>query len=158
MDNLQLFIDGEIAKKEEKERLRGDRQATVSTKKKRTWEDDMADQTEVDETEEDFMRFYFVRERVIMERIFGTEWRRHLKHPEWQHRRDQYQIPEVRPSAGSSSPTSSMSDERRSSVIFGMRAKTKGFLNMLSLSPRHAMQSTPEKSEEQAEEPNQNES
>ena len=69
-----MFIDGEIAKKEEKERLRGDRQATVSTKKKRTWEDDMADQTEVDETEEDFMRFYFVRERVIMERIFGTEW------------------------------------------------------------------------------------
>ena len=93
----------------------------------------MQDETEVDETEEDFLRFYFVRERVITERIFGGEWRRHLKNPQWQSRRDQYQIPEVRPSAGSSSPTSSMSDERRSEVLLGMKAKTKGMLQFLNM-------------------------
>ena len=72
--NLVPFcIDGEIAKKAEKERLQKDRPTTQSGKKKRTWEEDMADETEVDETEEDFLRFYFVRERVITERIFGGE-------------------------------------------------------------------------------------
>ena len=98
----------------------------------------MADETEVDETEEDFLRFYFVRERVITERIFGGEWRRHLKNPQWQSRRDQYQIPEVRPSAGSSSPTSSMSDERRSEVLMGMKAKTKGMLQFLNMAKQRA--------------------
>ena len=98
----------------------------------------MADETEVDETEEDFLRFYFVRERVITERIFGGEWRRHLKNPQWQSRRDQYQIPEVRPSAGSSSPTSSMSDERRSEVLLGMKAKTKGMLQFLNMAKARA--------------------
>ena len=98
----------------------------------------MADETQVDETEEDFLRFYFVRERVITERIFGGEWRRHLKNPQWQSRRDQYQIPEVRPSAGSSSPTSSMSDDRRSSVLMGMKAKTKGMLQFLNMAKARA--------------------
>ena len=83
-------------------------------------------------SEEDFLKFYFVRERDITERIFGGEWRRHLKNPQRQSRRDQYQIPEVRPSAGSSSPTSSMSDERRSDVLLGMKAKTKGMLKYLN--------------------------
>ena len=134
---MQLFIDAEIAKKAEKERLQKDR-PTQAGKKKRTWEEDMADETEVDETEEDFLRFYFVRERVITERIFGGEWRRHLKNPQWQSRRDQYQIPEVRPSAGSSSPTSSMSDERRSEVLMGMKAKTKGMLHFLNMAKARA--------------------
>ena len=49
----------------------------------------MQDETEVDVIEKDFLRFYFVRERVITERIFGGEWRRHLKNPQWQSRRDQ---------------------------------------------------------------------
>ena len=131
-----MYIDGEIAKKAEKERLQKDRPTTQSGKKKRTWEDDMQNETDVDDTEEDFLRFYFVRERVIMERIFGGEWRRHLKNPQWQSRRDQYQIPEVRPSAGSSSPTSSMSDERRSELLLGLRTKARAGLAMLSIAKR----------------------
>ena len=137
---MQLYIDGEIAKKAEKERLQKDRPTTQSGKKKRTWEEDMADETEVDDTEEDFLRFYFVRERVITERIFGGEWRRHLQNPQWQSRRDQYQIPEVRPSAGSSSATSSMSDERRSEVLLGMRGKTKAGLAFLQIAKRKGVQ------------------
>ena len=138
LDNLQLFIDAEIAKKAEKDRLSKGQEPTKSGKKKRTWEEDMQAETEVDETEEDFLRFYFVRERVITERIFGGEWRRHLKNPQWQSRRDQYQIPEVRPSAGSSSPTSSMSDERRSEVLLGMKGKTKGMLQFLKMAKDRA--------------------
>ena len=137
---MQLYIDAEIGKKAEKERLmmKGEKEGgpdggvvSGGGKKKKTWEQKMAVETEVDETEEDFLRFYFVRERVIMERIYGGEWRRHLRHYEWQSRRDQYQVPEVRPSAGSSSPTSSMSDDRRSEVAMKMRSRTRGFLNFL---------------------------
>lgn len=146
---MQLYIDGEIAKKAEKERLQKDRPTeTKGGKKKRTWEEDMADETEVDDTEEDFLRFYFVRERVITERIFGGEWRRHLQNPQWQSRRDQYQIPEVRPSAGSSSPTSSMSDERRSEVLLGMRAKTTASLAFLSIGKKYIQDRSSDESAE----------
>ena len=110
----------------------------------------MAAETEVEDTEEDFLRFYFVRERVITERIFGGEWRRHLQNPQWQSRRDQYQIPEVRPSAGSSSPTSSMSDERRSEVLLGMRAKTTASLAFLSIGKKYIANRSPTSSDDES--------
>ena len=56
-----MYIDGEIPKKAEQERLQKDR-PSQSGNKKRTWEEDIQDKTDVDETNENFLRFCCVRD------------------------------------------------------------------------------------------------
>ena len=104
LDNLQLFIDSEIAKKEEKDRIIHDRQATSvagATKKAKGWEEELRDDTRITESADEFLSLYFLREKVVMEKIFGGEWKKHLRHPHLN--RDHYQVVSVDHKDGSES-------------------------------------------------------
>lgn len=93
-----------------------------STAKKMTWEEELKEDTKIEDTEEEFLKFYFFRERQVMEKVFGNDWKKHLKHPDLP--RDEYQITETEIKDESS--TSSMSSSRKQSIISGLSAKTKG--------------------------------
>ena len=89
---MQEFIDKEIAKKEAKERTKLDRaienDATAlehgpSTSTKRTWEQEIKEDTKIPDTAEEILRYYFGREKMIMEKLFGVDWKKHAKHPDW---------------------------------------------------------------------------
>ena len=88
VDNLQEFIDKEISKKEAKERAKleraiadADTGPSISTKK--SWEQEIKEDTKIPDTAEELLRFYFKREKVIMEKLFGVDWIKHVKHPDW---------------------------------------------------------------------------
>ena len=111
VDNLQEFIDLEIKKKAEKERIKLERAlekaeaAEAGLPSKKNWEQEIKEDTKVQETPDELLRYYFARERAIMEKIFGTDWKRHLKNPDWP--RDKYVMVE-RTTSGS---VSSVADE-----------------------------------------------
>ena len=122
LDDLQAFIDTEIAKKQEKERLKNDREKTRKLRSKKTIDEELEEDTKVTEAEEDYLIFYFQREKQVMEGIYGREWKRHLKHPNLP--REDY---EVHASRRSSSTTTALSSTRRASIIQTMEKKA-GFV------------------------------
>ena len=71
VDNLQFFIDSEIAKKEEKDRIIHDRQVSsvMAAKKTKSWDDELRDDTKITESAGEFLSLYFLREKVVMEKV-----------------------------------------------------------------------------------------
>ena len=67
LDNLQTFIDAEIGKKQEKERLKSDRERTRKMRSKKTIDEELDEDTKVVEPEEEYLSYYFQRERQIMQ-------------------------------------------------------------------------------------------
>lgn len=119
MDDLQAFIDNEIAKKQEKERLKNDREKTRRLRNKMTIDEELEEDTKVDEPEEEYLLFYFRREKQIMEALHGQNWRTFLRHQDLP--RADYEIVESR----RSSATSSISTTRRMSIVSGMSGKAR---------------------------------
>ena len=138
MDNLQEFIDSEIAKKEVKERIKLERAienvgSTVSAKK--SWEQEIKEDTKVSETAEEYLRYYFGREKVIMEKLFGSDWKRHLNQPQWP--RGKY-VPDIEiedERSGSVSSLSSFPDDqdrkKKAQKLQSAHAKAKGIISFL---------------------------
>ena len=61
LDNLQTFIDAEIAKKQEKERLKSDKERTRKMRSKKTIDEELEEDTKVEEPEEEYLQYYFNR-------------------------------------------------------------------------------------------------
>ena len=68
---MQFFIDSEIAKKEEKDRIIHDRQVSsvMAAKKTKSWDDELRDDTKITESAGEFLSLYFLREKVVMEKV-----------------------------------------------------------------------------------------
>ena len=68
---MQFFIDSEIAKKEEKDRIINDRQVSsvMAAKKTKSWDDELRDDTKITESAGEFLSLYFLREKVVMEKV-----------------------------------------------------------------------------------------
>ena len=136
VDNLQEFIDSEIKKKGEKERIKLQRALDATEEgitTKRTWEQEIKEDTKLQESPDDFLRYYFEREKGIMEKIYGTDWKRHLKTPTWP--RDKYTVvDEVRGESVSSLDEDRK--ERRDRKIAAAQAKTKGVITFLQMAEK----------------------
>ena len=140
VDNLQEFIDLEIKKKAEKERIKLERAlekaeaAEAGLPSKKNWEQEIKEDTKVQETPDELLRYYFARERAIMEKIFGTDWKKHLKNPDWP--RDKYVMAE-RTTVGS---VSSISDEEEKKKTHQRMqtatAKAKGIITFLQMAEK----------------------
>ena len=146
---MQEFIDKEIAKKEAKERTRLERAIvdvehgkSISTKK--SWEQEIKEDTKIPDTAEELLRYYFGREQVIMEKLFGADWRRHVKQPDWPRERytkviEQKQKKKKMGSGGST--TSSDSDDEKKELdrknmrerVDAATKKAKGFITFLNM-------------------------
>ena len=61
LDNLQTFIDAEIAKKQEKERLKSDKERTRKMRSKKTIDEELEEDTKVEEPEDEYLQYYFTR-------------------------------------------------------------------------------------------------
>ena len=124
LDGLQSFVDTEIAKKQEKERLKSDRQRRKETK--RSVEEELAEDTKIEETVEEFLHFYFRRERQVLEKIYGSEWLSYVKHPEFP--REEFTAEDSRRDSSSSS---TISASRRHSIVTRMQEKSKGIASLM---------------------------
>ena len=120
LEDLQAFIDAEIAKKQEKERLKNDREKTRRLRFKKTIDEELEEDTKVVEPDEEYLIFYFQREKQVMSGLYGSDWRSYLKHPEWP--REDYQVAGSRRSS-STTNTSALSTTRKSSIVQAMKGK-----------------------------------
>ena len=150
---MQEFIDKEIAKKEAKEKTKLDRalenvehgiidHATDVTTKK-TWEQEIKIDTKIHESAEELLRYYFNREKVIMEKLFGVDWKRHVKHPDWP--RERYTaIIEKKKKAKKQEDSSDSSEsdneakrardkKTKSDRLKAAQAKAKGYITFLTM-------------------------
>jgi hypothetical protein len=120
LNDLQVFIDSEIAKKQEKERLKNDRENTRKLRIRMTVEEELAEDTKVHEADDEYLIFYFKREKQILEGLYGKEWINFVKHPEYP--RCDYEIHDSRKSSTS---TSTISTSRRMSILGQMAGKSR---------------------------------
>ena len=150
---MQEFIDKEIAKKEAKERTKLDRaienvDATAlehgpSTSNKRTWEQEIKEDTKIPDTAEEILRYYFGREKVIMEKLFGVDWKKHAKHPDWPRERytavieKKKKLREKRDSSDSSDEERRILDKKSKAERLAAAAnKARGFATLLTMKER----------------------
>ena len=90
---------------------------------KKSWEQEIKEHTKIEGSPDDFLRFYFTREEEVLQKIFGIDWKRHIRHTKWP--REKYVIRHVQGSI------SSMCDEEeqkkhREAAIKITRMKAKG--------------------------------
>lgn len=156
VDNLQEFIDKEIAKKEAKERTKLDRaienvdnptqeQGQPSLPSKRTWEQEIKEDTKIPDTAEEILRYYFGREKIIMEKLFGMEWKKHAKHPDWPRERytavieKKKKMKEKRDSSDSSEEDEArkaLEKKTKAERLAHATAKAKGVVTLLKMKER----------------------
>jgi len=156
MDNLQEFIDKEIAKKEAKEKTKLDRalenvdvgmiEVGTSAPTKKSWEQDIKDGTKIHESAEELLRYYFNREKVIMEKLFGVDWKRHVKNPDWPRERYTAIVEKKKhrkKHENSSDSSASDNEEKRqrdkrskSERMKAAQAKAKGYITFLTMGDR----------------------
>lgn len=121
LEDLQAFIDAEIAKKQEKERLKNDREKTRRLRFKKTIDEELEEDTKVVEPDDEYLIFYFQRERQVLSSLYGSDWRSYLKHPEWP--REDYEVQGSRRS--SSTTTSALSTTRKASIVSSMTGRAR---------------------------------
>ena len=155
VENLQEFIDKEIAKKEAKERSKVNRaiervddenleEGRPSLPTKRTWEQEIKEDTKIPDTAEEILRYYFGREKIIMEKLFGADWKKHAKHPEWPRERYTAIIEKKKKMKEKRASSSDSSDEERKILDKKSKAerlqaatnKAKGFVTLLKMKER----------------------
>ena len=127
MDDLQAFIDAEIAKKQEKERLKNDREKTRRMRFKKTIEEELEEDTKVVEPDDEYLIFYFQREKQVMQSLYGSDWRSHLKHPEWP--REDYEVQGSR----RSSSTTTLSTTRKMDIVSSMSGRARTIAPFLAV-------------------------
>ena len=66
LDNLQTFIDAEIGKKQEKERLKSDKERTRKMRSKKTIDEELEEDTKVEEPEDEYLQYYFTRSLLFV--------------------------------------------------------------------------------------------
>ena len=126
-DSLQSCVDSEIGKKQEKERLKSDREKTRKLRSKKSIDEELEEDTKVDEPDEEYLMFYFQRERHIMQGLYGHDWHSFLKHPNLP--RENYETAGSRRS--SSNTTGTLTSTRRSELLGTMKGKASSITPFL---------------------------
>ena len=85
---------------------------------KKTIEEELDEDTRVSDTEEEYMVFYFRRERQVMQGLYGNDWKNFVRHKNMP--REEYQIEESR----RTSETSTISSQRRMNILDTMKGKS----------------------------------
>ena len=129
LDTLQSFVDAEIAKKQEKERLKSDQQKTRKLRSKKTIDEELEEDTRVTEPTEEYLMFYFARERQVMQGMYGSDWHSFLKHPNLP--REEF---ETVGSRRSSSNTGTLTTTRRQDILGTMKGKASSISPFLKAS------------------------
>ena len=110
LDEILEFVDEEVSKKNERQRLH-----LPTTKQLREDEDPPKTSLGIEQWDEaTYMKFYFLRERAVMEQLYGDDWRKYLKHPDLP--RKQYYVEERRRDS---------SEDRKRQKEMAARAKKK---------------------------------
>ena len=82
-DDLQCYVDSEISKKVEKERFKHDRERSKKSRMKHAIDEEIESDTKIPDSDEDYLLYYFRRERTVLTNMMGTDWRSFVKHPSW---------------------------------------------------------------------------
>ena len=82
-DDLQCYVDSEISKKVEKERFKHDRERSKKSRMKHAIDEEIESDTKIPDSDEDYLLYYFRRERTVLTNMMGPDWRSFVKHPSW---------------------------------------------------------------------------
>ena len=88
---------------------------------KKTIDEELEEDTKVVEPDDEYLIFYFQRERQVLSNLYGSDWRSYLKHPEWP--REDYEVQGSRRS--SSTTTSALSTTRKQSIVSSMTGRAR---------------------------------
>ena len=81
LDGLQSFVDTEISKKQAKESLKSDHTAR-KIRGKKPIDEVLEEDTKITETDEEYLMFYFQREKQLLHGLYGADWMSFIKHPD----------------------------------------------------------------------------
>lgn len=134
-DTLQSFVDTEISKKQAKESLKSASEKRSKLRKKGI-DEELEEDTKVEEPEDEYLLFFFQREHRVMQSLYGFEWKDYLKHADLP--REDYVVAASRKSSSAAglSAGQSISTSRRQDIVSLMSSKSAGVSVFLKASDK----------------------